>query len=161
MAFTSQTALSSKHDSFYTRTVFAGHSNLLMPLSPESLLSSGFGSNVLQPLGLGKAVLVPHAGTVGLLLPAGVWSSGRSSRPQCNLIEQGRHLELEAQRLLGEREPKTLSSQPRCTEIARRHFTCGAAICTAAPALFKCEQHAHLGSSQPSICFGHSRSAEV
>lgn len=122
-AFTSQTALSSKHDSFYTRTMFVGPSNLLMPLSPESLLSSGSGSNVLQPLGIGKAALVPHAGTEGLPLPAGVWHSGRIARPQCNLIEQGRHLDLEAQGLLEEREPKTPSSQPQCMEIVRRPFT--------------------------------------
>lgn len=107
MMFTSAAALSSKHDLSYTRTVFARHSNLLMSLSPESLLSSGSGSNALQPLGLGKAALVLHAGTVGLLLPAEVWSSGRPARPQCNLIK---HLELEAQRLLGVGEPKTLSS---------------------------------------------------
>lgn len=104
------TALSSKHDSSCTRTVFARHSNPLTSLSPESLQSSGSGSNVLQPLGLGKAALVPRAGTVGLLLPAVVWSPGKPARPQCNLTKQVRHVELEAQRLLGEGEPKALSS---------------------------------------------------
>lgn len=44
---------------------FARRVNPLVSLSPESLLSSESGSNVLQPLGLGKAALVPHAGTRG------------------------------------------------------------------------------------------------
>lgn len=49
---------------------FARRVNPLVSLSPESLLSSESGSNVLQLLGLGKAALVPHAGTAELLLPA-------------------------------------------------------------------------------------------
>lgn len=47
MTFTSEALLSNKHDSSYICTVFARHSNPLVSLSPESLLSSGSGSNVL------------------------------------------------------------------------------------------------------------------